>query len=190
MWLPSLLHCSSEDWTVSPSGSLSAHVAVMASPVVSTEPSPITTLLTAGAWLLEPMVMASEESHEETSVPSETRTSTVQTSPGRVASEGKVVASSSESTWVPPSIHFVSVAVTGSPSMSSLTTARRTSSEVSGARSLGVTESMVGAVLRTTTGLEETVVPTSSPSEGVTSTCQASPFDVAEAGSVRPLWAV
>ena len=137
--------------------------------------------------MLEPIVMASEASHEERSVPSETRTSTVHTSPGRVARDGKVVASSSESTCEPPSIHLVSVAVTASPSMSSLTTARTTSSEVSGARSLGVTERTIGAVFRTVTGLEATVVPGSSPSEGVTSTCHASPFDVAEAGTVRPV---
>ena len=76
------------------------------------------TSATEGAWLLEPTRMAGDVNHVDWSVPSDTLSSISHTSPERVATDGKVVALSSEETTAPSSRQRTSVWETSSPSSS------------------------------------------------------------------------
>ena len=144
--------------------------------------------MTVGAWLSDPTVAVGEVNQSEMSSPSETRISTVHWSPARVATAGSVVVFSSDDTWTPSSIHRISVEVIWHRRHH-----RRLTTEgdiVVGVRRLALTvmEETSGAEFSMTTALEATGVPSSSPSDGVTTACHESPFVVAEEGRTAVVW--
>ena len=125
-----------------------------------------------------------ERIQEEYSCPSNARTSTSQLSPARVAREGTVTRLSNPSCKAPPRYHRYSK-VNVSPSLSSSPTidADKSSSEVGFNGNMDV-EDKDGIEFKTVNVFEFTSIPKSSPSLGITDTCQSSPRTVASLESV------